>query len=142
MTTIPSAPSVPGFHQASLVSLGAGRRACALATAVVLLFAFSMPGLAAKEKKPSRLVTGLVSDEAENPLVGAAVVLTDLQTGKKTATYTTGDGTYRFTGLQPTRDYEVQATHRGVSSQVRRVSSIDPRNRIVLDLRIPPPKEE
>lgn len=113
-----------------------------MAAAAVLLFTFSMPSLAAKEKKPSRLVTGLVSDEAENALVGAAVVLTDLETGKKTATYTTGEGTYLFTGLQPTHDYEVQATHRGVSSQVRKVSSIDPRNRIVLDLRIPPPKEE
>jgi hypothetical protein len=113
-----------------------------MAAAAVLLFTFSMPGLVAKERKPSRLVAGLVSDEAENPIVGAAVVLTDLQTGKKTATYTTGEGTYRFTDLQPTRDYEVQATHQGVSSELRRVSSFDPRNRIVLNLRIPPPKEE
>jgi hypothetical protein len=113
-----------------------------MAAAAVLLLTFSMSSLAAKEEKPSRRVTGLVSDEAENPIVGAAVVLTDLETGKKTATYTTAEGTYRFTGLQPTHDYEVQATHRGVSSRVRRISSIDPRNRIVLNLRIPPPKEE
>jgi hypothetical protein len=113
-----------------------------MAAAAVLLFTFSTPGMVAKERKPSRVVTGLVSDEAENPITGAAVVLTDLETGKKSATYATREGTYQFTDLQPTHDYEVQATHQGVSSQVRRVSSIDPRNRIVLHLRIPPPKEE
>jgi hypothetical protein len=59
-----------------------------MAAAAVLLFTFSMPGLVAKERKPSRLVAGLVSDEAENPIVGAAVVLTDLQTGKKTGSLT------------------------------------------------------
>jgi len=113
-----------------------------MAAAAVVLFTFSTPGMVAKERKPSRVVTGVVSDEVENPLVGAAVVLTDLQTGKKSATYTTGEGTYQFTDLQATRDYEVQAAHQGLSSQVRRVSSFDPRNRIVLNLRIPPPKEE
>jgi hypothetical protein len=113
-----------------------------IALTTILLLAFPEPCLGAKEKKPSRVVTGVVSDEVENPLAGAAVVLTDLQTGKKSATYTTREGTYQFTDLQPTHDYEVQATYQGVSSQVRRVSSFDPRNRIVLNLRIPPPKEE
>jgi hypothetical protein len=142
MTMINSAPGVAGFHQVPSLRWAEARRACALAAVAVLLFTISMPALVAKEGKRSRVVTGLVADEAENPIVGAAVLLTDLETGKKTATYTTGEGTYQFTDLQPTRDYEVQATHQGLSSQVRRVSSFDPRNRIVLNLRIPPPKEE
>jgi hypothetical protein len=49
---------------------------------------------------------------------------------------------YQFSDLQTTRDYEVQAAHQGLASQLRKVSQFDPRNRIVLDLRIPPPKEE
>jgi hypothetical protein len=142
MTTTASAPVVPGFGQVSSVWRRRARRACGLAAAAGLLFAFSMPRLVAKEKKPSRVVTGIVSDEAENPIVGAAVVLTDLRTGKKSAAYTGEEGTYQFSDLQPTRDYEVQATHQGLSSQLRKVSSVDPRNRIVLNLRIPPPKEE
>lgn len=97
--------------------------------------------LIAKEKKPERLVTGLVSDEAENPIAGASVTLTDLTTGKKTASYTSAEGKYQFSGLEFTRDYEVQATSKGVASQVRRVSTIDPRNRITLNLQIPPPRE-
>jgi len=98
--------------------------------------------LAAKEERPTRVVSGVVSDAADNALPGAVVTLTDLQDGKKTATYTGQSGSYQFSQLQITRDYEVQATFKGVSSQVRRVSTIDPRNRIVLNLRIPPPKEE
>ena len=98
--------------------------------------------LIAKEKKPSRLVTGIVSNEAYDPIAGAAVTLTDMQTGKKTALYTGTDGTYLFSGLETTREYEVQATHNGMSSRVRKVNTIDPRNKITLNLRIPPPKEE
>ncbi len=100
------------------------------------------PGLVAKEKKPSRTVTGLVSDASENPISGAVVTLTDLSDGKKTATFTSQNGTYHFSDLEQTRDYEIQATYKGDSSRVRKVSSIDPRNRIVLNLRIPPPQEE
>jgi hypothetical protein len=109
--------------------------------AAILLPALAAPCAVAKEKKPSRVVAGMVSDEADNPIVGAAVELTDLSTGKKSATFTQEGGAYQFTGLQPTRDYEVQANYKGLTSEVRRVSIIDPRNRIVLNLRIPPPKE-
>jgi len=101
-----------------------------------------LSALAAKEQRPTRVVSGVVSDAAENPLPGAVVTLTDLQDGKKTATYTGQSGSYQFSELQITRDYDVQATFKGVSSRVRRISAIDPRNRIVLNLRIPPPKEE
>jgi len=135
-----STPDVFGPYRLSwLLDL---RRVCGLIAAAVLLCAFSSPGLLAKEKKPSRVVTGVVSDEAENPIVGATVVLTDLQTGKKHAIYTGEGGAYQFSDLQTTRDYEVQATHQGLASRVRKVSQFDPRNRIVLDLRVPPPKEE
>jgi hypothetical protein len=115
--------------------------------AVVLVVAawalgMSAPSLAAKDNKPTRLVTGIVSDEADNPIAGATVMLTDLQTGKKSASYTSGEGKYQFSGLEFTRDYEVQATHKGLSSKVRRVSTIDPRTSITFNLRIPPPKDE
>jgi len=108
---------------------------------VVAGLAWRAADLAAKEKKPERQVTGLVSDEADNPIVGATITLTDLTTGKKTASYTSAEGKYQFSGLEFTRDYEVQATSKGVASQVRRISTIDPRNKITLNLQIPPPKE-
>ncbi|MEK9138859.1 MAG: carboxypeptidase-like regulatory domain-containing protein, partial [Bacteroidota bacterium] len=84
----------------------------------------------------------VVSDEGENPIAGAVVVITDLQTGKKSATYTGADGAYQYAGLEVTRDYEVQANYKGISSQLRKVSTVDPRKRVTVNLRIPPPKEE
>jgi hypothetical protein len=101
-----------------------------------------LSALGAKETKPTRVVSGVVSDASENPISGAVVTLKDLQDGKKMAIFTGQTGAYQFSDLQITRDYEVQATYKGVSSRVRRVSMIDPRNRIVLNLRIPPPKDE
>lgn len=100
--------------------------------------------LAAKDKplKPYRLVTGLVSDEADDPISGATVTLNDLETGKKLASYTGDDGRYLFSSVETTRQYEVQATFKGVASRVRKVTTIDPRNKITLNLQIPPPKEE
>ena len=112
-----------------------------VAILVVGALAWTAADLTAKEKKVERLVTGLVSDQADNPIAGATVTLTDLTTGKKSASYTTPEGKYQFSRLELTRDYEVQATSKGVASQVRRVSTIDPRNKITLNLQIPPPKE-
>ena len=99
--------------------------------------------LTAKDKplRPSRTVTGLVSDEADNPISGATVTLKDLETGKQLASYTGDDGKYLFSSLETTREYEVQATFKGVASRVRKVTTIDPRNKITLNLQIPPPKE-
>lgn len=97
--------------------------------------------LAAKEKKVERTVSGQVLDQAENGIAGATVTLTDVNTGKKTAAFTRESGHYQFSDLQPTHDYEVQATFKGSSSDVRKASSIDSRHRIVLNLRIPPVKE-
>lgn len=132
---------VEGGHGSALRWRGVRGVGGLVALAGILLLAFAAPYVMAKEKKPSRVVAGMVSDEADDPIVGAAVELTDLSTGKKSATFTQEGGTYQFTGLQPTRDYEVQANYKGLTSEVRRASIIDPRNRIVLNLRIPPPKE-
>jgi hypothetical protein len=96
------------------------------------------PGALAKEKKViSRTVSGAVLDEADNGIAGATVQLTDLQTGKKVAIYSQEEGQYHFSDLQPRHDYEVQASFHGSSSAVRKVSSADIRNRIVINLTIP-----
>lgn len=114
-----------------------------MVSALVLALACVAPdGLAKDLKKPTRVVTGKVLDRDDNPIESAAVIITDTSTGKKNATYTQKDGQYLFTGLEPTRTYEVQANYDGESSQIRRVTPVDPRDRIVLHLNIPPPAEE
>jgi len=123
-----------------------GRRwaACGvLFSLMVCVWAGSVSSAWAKKKvKESRRVTGVVLDANENPIAGATVELTDKQNGKKLALYTQDDGQYLFADLDPYHDYEVQALSKKLSSEVRQVSSLDGRDKIVIILRVPPPKEE
>jgi len=119
---------------------GLGKPACpcrvsawplALACAVMCL---CVPGLLAKEKKPvTKTIAGVVLDAADNPIVGAAVELNDVQAGKKFAKYSQEDGKYQFADLDPMHDYEVQVSFKGMSSEVRKVSAIDDRRIVVVN---------
>ncbi len=114
-----------------------------LIVASICTIALASPTFAGKKKvKPPRSVTGIVVDGSENPIVGAVVQMTDVQTGKKSAIYTQDGGHYDFSGLDQDHDYKIQASYHGVQSQTRTASSFDTRNTIRLDLQIPPPKEE
>lgn len=107
------------------------------ALALVVLLMGVVP-LSAKDKKPqSRTVTGTVFDEAENPIQGAAVELTDLQTQKVLDIYSQDGGQYLFADLRFDHDYTVKATYKGASSEVRRVSILESRAHLVLNLTIP-----
>jgi hypothetical protein len=110
--------------------------------AVFCLAAISLPALLAKEKKQvTKTVSGLVLDPDENGIVDAAVSIADMQSGKKYTTLSKEGGRYQFADLSLQHDYEVQAVYKDMSSEVRKVSSFDTRLRIVLNLRIPPPKD-
>ena len=113
-----------------------------VAVAVFCLVAISLPALIAKEKKQvTKTVSGFVLDPNENGIVDAAVSITDMQSGKKFTTVSQEGGRFQFANLSPRHDYEVQAAYQDMSSAVRKVSSLDTRLRIVLNLRIPPPKD-
>lgn len=119
---------------------GSRRRRHSVAIIVVACgLALAPAGAMAKKKKPpTKTVSGEVLDQANNPIVGASVELTDLRTGKKLAIYSEAGGRYSFAGLAPTDDYEVQATYQGQKSELRKASSLDDREIMVLNLRIPP----
>ncbi len=121
------------------VASGPGARSVAAALVLSTLF-FSAAGLAAKEKKVSKTITGVVLDSAEDPIPGATVELTDVQAGKKHAIYAQEGGRYQFSDLATTHDYEVRAVYKGASSDVRKVSSLDDRQTVVMNLRIPAAK--
>lgn len=116
-------------------------RYLAASLAVCVLASFTVSAFAKKKKTISRTVAGVVLDDANNPIVGASVELTDVQTAKKVAIYSEDGGRYQFAGLNPAHDYELVALNKNISSDVRKVSSLDDRDRIVVILRIPPPKE-
>ena len=95
--------------------------------------------LMAKKKPPlPRAISGRVLDQNDNGISGAAVELTDLQTGKKVDIFSEADGRYQFSDLAPTHDYQVHATYKGVSSETRKASSLEERQ-LILNLHIPPP---
>jgi hypothetical protein len=120
------------------------RKAAVTSVAALLLLGTWMlcaPVAFAKEKKPpTRTVSGVVLDEAENGIEGATVELTDLQTKKVLEIYSQEGGQYQYTDLSPSHDYTIKATYKGASSEVRQVSSVDIRPRLVLNLTIPTPK--
>jgi hypothetical protein len=66
--------------------------------------------------------------------------MTDLQSGKKLAVYTTKDGHYQFADLDGHRDYQLQASYNGTTSEVRTASSFDASNRIILNFKLSAPK--
>jgi hypothetical protein len=110
-----------------------------LACVSICLMVLFVPGLAAKEKKRiTKIIAGVVVDGAENPIAGATVELNDIQSGKKFAKYSQESGKYEFADLDPKHDYEVQASFKGISSEVRKVSSLDDRRVVVLNFTLTP----
>ena len=119
-------------------------RVCALALAFAALWmVFDAAPVTAKRRKPptSKTVVGQVFDASDNPIVGAAVEMTDQTTGKTAAIYTGPEGHYTFTDVKLTEDYQIKAHYKGQSSEVRKVSSWDTRFDLVLNLHIPAPKD-
>ena len=112
-------------------------------TAALLMGALALgasAGLAKEKKNPTKTVSGVVLNESENGIEGAMIEIVDAQTGQVFDIYSQQGGTYQFTDLLFSHDYTVKATFKGSSSEVRHVSSIDIRPRLVLNLTIPEPK--
>lgn len=114
-------------------------RRLAIAVALCAFVCCATTGAAKKKKKITRTISGIVLDGSENPIAGASVELTDKYTDKKVAIYTDESGQYQFTDLNPNHDYELQARSQNKSSELRKVSSLDDRDTVVVNLKIPPP---
>jgi len=91
--------------------------------------------LAARAQGPSlKTVHGAVLTKNEDPIPEAVVFLKNLQSGAVKSYISDSSGSYRFTGLDPNVDYEIHAEFKGDSSPVRRLSSLDGRKDIYLNL--------
>lgn len=133
--------SLPTGSSCSRESSGGDLRRTALALAILgtLLLLWAAPGLAKDKTPTTRTLSGVVMDEKENLIKGAAIELTDLQTKKVLEIYSQEGGQYQYTDLRFDHDYTVQATYNGMSSEARQVSSIDMRWHMVLNLTINKP---
>ena len=128
------------FSPSGLQESDALRRGFLVGVACLVTLSIVPRSFGAKQKQPpTKTIQGKVLDASSSPIVGAAVQLTDVTTGKTLAMYSEAGGRYVFTELKPTDDYEVQATFKGQQSQTRKASSLDNDNLIVLDLTIPAP---
>jgi Carboxypeptidase regulatory-like domain len=115
--------------------MSARRRISCLA---VVLSLFAAIGMAQDKKREAQLrtVRGVVLDKADNPISGSVVFLKNARTNSVRSSYTDETGSYRFSGLDPNTDYELNAEKEGAKSATRTVSSFDSRKDIVLNLKI------
>jgi ABC-type transporter Mla subunit MlaD len=97
----------------------------------------AVTGLAKDRQPTTRTITGTVFDDAGNTLQGAAIELTDVQTGKVLDIYSQEAGQYRMSDLRFDHDYTIKATYEGSSSEVRRISILETRWTLVLNLTVP-----
>ena len=88
------------------------------------------------EEASKRSLEGLVTDSADNVVVGAVVKLKDLKTLSVRSFITKEDGKYHFYGLSINSDYEVRADFSGMSSRARTLSVYDSRKKPNLDLKL------
>ncbi len=88
------------------------------------------------EEASKRSLEGLVTDEAENVVVGAVVKLKDMKTLQVRSFITKEDGKYHFYGLSINNDYEVEADFKGMYCKPRTLSVYDSRKKPNLDLKL------
>jgi hypothetical protein len=81
----------------------------------------------------------MVVDSSGRGVLGASVVLTDIETKKSQGIYSGAGGNYAFDGLSTFDDFRLQARYQGMASKVRGVSSLDSRPDVTINLTLLPP---
>jgi len=106
---------------------------------IVFAAAVALPGAGQDRKKEPVLKTvhGMVVDKGEDAIPGALVFLKNMQSKTVKSSFADDDGKYRFSGLDPNTDYEIHAEFKGDVSPTRRLSALDDRKDIYLNLTIP-----
>ncbi len=129
----------PTRHSGSQRAFGRKRGAkAALAAAILLL---TPPLWAKHHPAPTRTIQGTVFNAAGKAVTGAEVDLTNLTTGKTAAIYSMAGGSYEFDGLPMSDSFELQAKFGGAISKPFKVSFLEPRNIVVVNLRLIPQKK-
>jgi len=90
----------------------------------------------------TRIVSGFVKDQNDNPIPGAIVQLKNMKTSKVIAFPTKDDGRFTFRDLHLDEDYELVAKHDQLTSPVKKVSIYDTRKNIVLTFKLEPPAKD
>lgn len=112
--------------------------AIALALVCCLLLASTRSALALQRdgQNESRTLVGHVVSRQDQPVQKAIVYLKNTKTLAIKTYISEADGSYRFSGLASSVDYEVYAEHEGARSDTKTVSSFDSRKQFNITLRI------
>ena len=89
-----------------------------------------------KTKPTSKMLTGMVTDKADQAVSGAVVYLKNSKTLVVKSYITQEDGKYRFPQLALNTDYEIWAEKDGKKSDQKGVSQFDNRFTPTVNLRI------
>jgi|HubBroStandDraft_1064217.scaffolds.fasta_scaffold23553_4 hypothetical protein len=121
----------------SLASLGESPLALALTMMLILACASTLSGQKSKDEDAStRTLRGTVLDPAGNPVEQAVVQLKDSRTLQVISFITREDGGYHFASLKNDVEYEVKASHGGLSTDWKRISIFDTRKIVVANLKL------
>jgi carboxypeptidase family protein len=94
-------------------------------------------GPSTKKPKPtSKMLTGTVTDKADQPITGAVVYLKNSKTLVVKSFFTQQDGSYRFPQLALNTDFEIWAEKDGKKSDSKNISQFDDRFTPTVNLRI------
>lgn len=110
----------------------------AAAIAQVTLPLGGSPGGSApkRTRQTAKMLTGTVTDKADQPITGAVVYLKNSKTLAVKSYFTQQDGTYRFPQLALNTDFEVWAEKDGKKSDSKGISQFDDRYNPTINLRI------
>ena len=103
--------------------------------ALALIFAFASFAPAAGQDE-TRSVHGLVTDQDNLPLKGAAVQLKNVRSLQIRSFLTQDDGRYFFQGLSTEIDYELQAAYRTHRGSTKMLSKFDSKKDAKIDLQV------
>jgi len=120
----------------AVIALKANLTVAAVLLAGALLALGAPAAAQGKKEAPIKTVHGVVQNKSEDPLPAAIVFLKNLQNNVVKTSYADDSGEYRFSGLDPNIDYEIHAEFKGDVSPTKRLSSLDSRRDIALNLTI------
>jgi hypothetical protein len=84
----------------------------------------------------TRVVQGVVTDVSNSPVAQAVVQLKNTKTLNIRSFITGADGEYHFAGLDASVEYELKATHEGMSSGSKNVSVFNSKKVVVVNLKL------
>jgi Carboxypeptidase regulatory-like domain len=103
----------------------------------VLLAGTAASNVSAQNSKSLlRTIHGTVVDRNEAAVKSCVVYLKNLRTSDVTTRISDDSGLFRFSGLDPNADYQIQAQHGGTCSDPRTISSFDSRTDVNLTLKL------